>query len=89
VESDKRQFWTYILENPSGKFYIGSTANLSARLRQHNDPTARSSKYAPKNGPWELVYYEDFQTRSEAVAREKFIKSRKSATWIRQYLLNT
>jgi predicted GIY-YIG superfamily endonuclease len=63
----KVQFWAYVLENPSGKFYIGSTENLSTRLSQHNDPEAEPGKYAPKNGPWFLVWKEDFPTRGEAV----------------------
>jgi putative endonuclease len=88
VESDERQFWIYVLENSSGKFYIGSTGNLSARLAQHNDLKASTSKYAPKNGPWVLVWKEAFPTRSQAVQRERQIKRMKSARWIRENLLN-
>ena len=79
-----------MLENPAGRFYVGSTSNLSERITRHNPlPAAQQgSKYTHKNGPWELVYYESCQKRSEAMARERFIKSRKSATWIRRYLLN-
>ena len=81
------QFWAYVLENPSGKFYIGSTEALSTRLSQHNDPEAKPSKYAPKNSPWVLVWKEDFPTRGEAVRRERQIKRMKSARWIRDNLL--
>ena len=83
-------FWVYILENTAGSFYIGSTDNLGERIEHHNpipedyDP----SKYTHKNGPWKLVYYESHRSRSEAMKREKFIKSRKSAAWIRTYLLD-
>jgi len=83
-------YWVYVLKNPAGRFYVGSTDNLSKRIKQHNPQSAdyNSTKYTHKNGPWELVYYESFQTRSEAMIREKFIKSRKSATWIRIHLLS-
>jgi putative endonuclease len=83
-------FWVYVLENPTGRFYVGSTKDLSERIKRHNPSSAeyKGSKYTHKNGPWELVYYESCQTRSEAIARERFIKSRKSATWIRRNLLN-
>jgi putative endonuclease len=87
VESDKRQFWTYVLENPSGRFYIGSTANLSVRFCQHNDSSSGSDKYAPKNGPWALVWREAFPSRGQAVQRERQIKKMKSARWIRENLL--
>ncbi len=82
------QFWAYVLENPSGKFYIGSTEDLSTRLSQHNDPEEKPNKYAPKNGLWVLVWKEDFPTRGEAVRRERQIKRMKSARWIRDNLLN-
>ena len=80
-------FWVYILQNPAGKFYIGQTDNLDRRLGEHNQPEAGSDKYTHKNGPWHLAYSEVFENRSEAVRRERFIKARKSAKWIRTNLL--
>ena len=29
-------FWVYILQNPRGKFYIGQTEDLAARVAFHN-----------------------------------------------------
>jgi putative endonuclease len=83
-------FWVYVLQNPAGKFYVGSTDNLSERIKQHNPSVTdyHGLKYTHKNGPWKIIYYESYQTRSKAMAREKFIKSRKSSAWIRTYLLN-
>ena len=80
-------FWAYILENGAGKFYVGSTDDLSRRFPEHNDPERSKSKFTAKHGPWGLVWAESHATRASAMARERFIKSRKSATWIRQYLL--
>ncbi len=81
-------FWVYILENPAGRFYIGQTDDLDRRVEQHNDPEHSNSKYTTKmTGPWRLVWSEQHPSRSEAMVREKFIKSRKSAAWIRQHLL--
>ncbi len=79
----------YVLENPVGRFYVGSTGDLPERVKQHGPSSADydGSKYTHKNGPWELVYYESCSTRGEAMTREKFIKGRKSAAWIRRYLL--
>ena len=48
-------FWVYILENPAGRFYIGSTENLQRRVQQHNDQSADSAfKYTRARGPWAL-----------------------------------
>ena len=33
-------FWVYVLQNPKGRFYIGQTEDLPARLVSHNDTTS-------------------------------------------------
>ncbi|MEE9130359.1 MAG: GIY-YIG nuclease family protein [Phycisphaerales bacterium] len=73
------QFWTYILENAAGKFYIGSTDDLDRHVVEHNDPDRPRSKYTVKHGPWKLVWSESHRTRAEAMAREKQIKRMKSS----------
>ena len=73
-------FWVYVLENPAGSFYVGHTDNLRRRLSEHNAPSNAEGKYTRKNGPWCLVWSEEHPTRASAMARERFIKSRKSAS---------
>ncbi len=63
-------FWTYILENPDGRFYIGHADNLERRLAEHNADEKVGRKYTHKNGPWPLVWSEPHLTRGEAVRRE-------------------
>jgi predicted GIY-YIG superfamily endonuclease len=29
-------YWTYVLENPEGRYYVGHTENLERRIREHN-----------------------------------------------------
>ena len=77
----------YVLENPDGRFYVGSTDDLDRRVSQHNTPADRT-KYTHKHGPWKLVWNEAHPTPTEAVRREREIKSMKSAKWIREHLLN-
>ncbi|MCP4715752.1 MAG: GIY-YIG nuclease family protein [Deltaproteobacteria bacterium] len=73
-------FYIYILQSQStGRFYIGSTDNLQRRVAQHNDPDYRGSKTTKRfTGPWVIVHSESFATRSEAVRRERQIKSWKN-----------
>ncbi len=52
--------------------YIGSTNNLSKRIKEHNSGKCR---YTKGRMPWKLIYREGFLTRSEAMKREKFLKS--------------
>jgi len=70
--------WTYILRSKSiGKYYCGSTGDLENRVRQHNDSGYRASKTTDKiPGPWELMWSQEFLTRSEAMSLEKKIKKR-------------
>ncbi|MDD5625591.1 MAG: GIY-YIG nuclease family protein [Patescibacteria group bacterium] len=69
-------FNIYILKSLKfGKYYIGSCEDITTRLKQHNTGKTKSTK---RFMPWELVYKESFNTRSEAVKREQQLKSWKS-----------
>ena len=81
-------YWTYILQNPAGHFYIGQTDDLEVRLANHNRTDKLAGKFTRKNGPWSLVWSEEQPNRSAAMAREKQIKAMKSTRWIREHLLN-
>ena len=75
-------FHLYILRSAStGKFYVGHTENLARRILEHNRNRTPSTR---NRGPWELVYSEEFSTRSEASQREREIKGMKSHAWIEQ-----
>ena len=73
-------FVVYILYSVSSdKYYIGSCEDLSLRINQHN--TGRN--ISTKNGlPWIIRYTEQFETRIEALRREKEIKNKKSRKYI-------
>jgi putative endonuclease len=80
----KDMFWVYVLVNRNaGKHYIGQTNDLTRRLSEHNgqseNPLRFTRKYA---GKWELVYSEKYPTRSEAMKREKWLKSGIGRKWI-------
>ncbi len=81
-------FWTYILRSEStGKLYKGQTNDLGRRIEQHNNPELKNHRYTLVNpGPWELFYSEKFETRAEAMKREKFFKSGKGREWIKENL---
>jgi putative endonuclease len=80
-------FFVHTLEVAQGRCCVGRTDDLQRRISEHNDPDRARSKYTAKSGPWMLVWSEEHATRSEAMMRERFIKSRKSASWIRRHLL--
>ncbi len=65
--------YTYILRCADGTLYCGWTNNLEKRLKTHN--SGKGAKYTRCRLPVELVYYEEFETSSEAQSREYKIKT--------------
>ncbi|MBV6511818.1 MAG: hypothetical protein FMNOHCHN_01304 [Ignavibacteriaceae bacterium] len=75
-------YHAYILKSLiNGKHYFGSCASTQERLKQHNAGKVRSSK---ANRPYEMIYFESFETRSEAYRREMFFKTLEGRNWLRK-----
>jgi len=73
-------FIVYILQSQSlNRYYVGYTNDLERRLTEHN---RKKGKYTDSGIPWQLVYHEIHSTKTEAMNREKFIKLKKSRTFI-------
>ena len=64
--------YTYILKCKDDSLYTGWTNDLKKRITSHN--AGKGAKYTKARRPVELVYYEEFQTRGEAMKREYAIK---------------
>lgn len=69
------EYFVYILRTSANTLYIGSTNNLENRLIEHRTKSKRSAKYLRPFSSVELVYQEEFATRSEALKREMELKS--------------
>jgi len=79
-------FYLYIIQSKRDRgYYIGSTGNIAKRLNEHNFGNTR---YTKNKRPWELIYQEEYMTRSGAVTREKYLKRMKSKKYIDK-LINT
>ena len=67
------------------KYYIGQTENMKRRLKQHNDHTfvGYTSRF---QGEWMLIYTESVSTRSEALMREKQLKSGNGREYIKTFI---
>ena len=73
-------WFTYILFSKSiDKYYIGYTSDLLLRLTRHNEGWG---KFSSRGIPWQLVYSEQFESKSEAIKRENAIKRKKSRIYI-------
>ncbi len=78
--------YTYLLYSKKlDTFYIGSAKNLKERLYEHNQ---RQTPFTKKGIPWEIIYYEAFVEKADALREELFLKSGKGRER-RKYLLKS
>lgn len=78
------KYFVYVIINSLGRLYIGQTCNLTQRLRQHNDTAF--TKYAcwtKTRGPWQLLHTEQYDSRSEALRREKYLKGGRGRSFLK------
>lgn len=67
------------------RIYIGQTNDLQRRWDEHN--VYHSKHYTGRlKGEWKLVYKEEVSTRSEAIKREKQLKSFRGREYIKTYI---
>jgi len=65
-------YYIYMLRSPRTKWlYIGYTSDLRKRLAEHQSGKNYSTK---KYLPVELIYYEAYSSKKDAVEREKTLK---------------
>lgn len=74
-------FTVYVLYSEKyHKIYIGYTCNIAQRLLAHNELETKG--YTLRYRPWNLIHTEDFLEKSEAMKREKQLKSAKGREFI-------
>ena len=80
----------YVLQNEMGKIYVGQTTNLEQRLARHNKTLpSKSTSFTSRNkGEWKVVYKEIVNTRTEALQREKQLKSYQGRQFIKRIIQN-
>jgi putative endonuclease len=74
------KYYSYVLRSlKNGILYKGSTQDIEKRINTHNSGKVKfSSKYMT----WELVLFEEVQTRADAINREKWYKTRIGRNWV-------
>ena len=66
-------YYVYILLCEDGSYYTGCTENVRRRVAQHRK--GRGARYTKIHAPEDIVYVEELESRSEAMKREREIKS--------------
>jgi hypothetical protein len=82
--------YVYILRCADGSLYTGWTNDLEKRVKTHN--AGKGAKYTKTRLPVELVYYEEYEEKGEALSREisikKLKKTAKEKLILKQYIDN-
>ena len=77
-------YYVYVLlSKKDKKFYIGFTENLKSRVKKH-----KKGKIFVTKGrlPLNLVFYEAYLNKYDALRREKYLKTKKGKTTLRSML---
>ncbi len=66
-------FFVYVIKSSEGYKYTGMTEDIELRMQQHNEKTL--SFWTKRGSNWKLIYKEEFYNKSDALKREKWLKS--------------
>jgi putative endonuclease len=77
-------YYVYLLLSRKDlKFYIGFTEEVNRRVDDHNSGKVASTA---DRRPLELIYYEAYLDKADALGREKFLKSGSGHRFIKKQL---
>jgi putative endonuclease len=81
---DNNMHYIYVLwSSKLNKRYVGSTEEVGKRFDEHN---RGCNKFTKGGIPWLVIYQEKFSTKTEALKREKFLKSGQGRAWLDKQL---
>ncbi|MGA9387489.1 MAG: GIY-YIG nuclease family protein [Candidatus Bathyarchaeia archaeon] len=66
-------YYVYVILCDDGSFYTGYTKNVGSRMRLHVN--GKGARYTRLHKPKRLVYTEEFNSRAEAMRRERRVKA--------------
>ena len=76
--------FVYILKSHiANKFYVGSSENPERRLQFHN---TIEEGFTSRYRPWEIVFKQEFESKTEGQTAERKIKSWKSRKMIEKVI---
>ena len=78
----KDKFYTYVVECKDGTLYKGHTQDLKRRWDEHR--RGYGSEWTKTHKAEELIHFETFATREEAIQREVYFKSGRGREWLNE-----
>jgi len=80
-----RRFYVYVIRCENDSFYVGQTDNIDKRWLEHKQGKV---EWTRKYKPIEIVHYEEYKNREQAVKREKELKTGFGRKWIKREFKN-
>jgi putative endonuclease len=79
--------YVYILKSlKNSKIYVGITADLDRRLKEHNQN--KKSSFTKIYSPWEIIYKQKFDNFKDARVKEIYFKSAAGRKFVKKILNN-
>ena len=78
------KFFVYALECEDKSIYIGQTDDILKNWKKH--ATGEGADWTKKHPPLRLVHWEEYNSREEAIKREKELKTGFGRKWIKREL---
>lgn len=76
--------YVYVIQSQKNqRYYIGSSTDVPARLKQHNHGQVQSTRY---NRPYALVFYQEFENVKIAQQIERRLKNLKRKDYIEKII---
>lgn len=77
-------YYVYVLRSlKDNRFYIGYSADLKKRFEEHQKGVVTSTK---SRASFELIFYEAYRNKYDAIRREKYFKTSRGKSTLRQML---
>ena len=74
--------FTYIIQSiKDNTWYYGYSTDPVVRLKFHN---RGASRYTKSKVPWRLIFVREFETKSEALNFEKYLKKTRNKEYIKK-----
>ena len=74
------KWFAYVLLCENNSLYRGCTNDLEKRFQQHL--SGKGARYTRMHKPVRIVYSEEFDTKGEALKRERYFKSAEGKKWL-------
>ena len=76
-------FTVYVLYSESfNKIYIGYTSDIEQRVKSHNELATKG--WTIRFRPWKVIHTEIFESKHDAMKREKQLKTAAGRDWVWQ-----